>query len=275
MQRLRLPRRSRSRLDHSVTCQFRTNMLVICPIFDRCELLPFYLRYYGDLGASKFVVALWNGEKNPLYEVIKTYKDWNLEIRTSIECAVKDYNGPDESTGLNKIVAEFKDAHPWYCLADLDEFCYFGGRSLDQVVVQAEAKGHTAVHGTFYDRIARDGKFPPIRLLHSLDSTFPMACDLTRSLGANFNKVPLSRSDLLVESGHHWSKGNIWWNQCEVHHFKWSEGLIERLRERDLYFTAQGLPWSGESARFLQVIQEDEYRDDPNFCYREARKLGI
>lgn len=250
-------------------------MLVICPIFDRCDLLPYYLQYYSRLGATQFVVALWNGEKNPLYEVIKAHSGYDISIRTSLDCPVKDYNGPLESEGLNRIREEFRRPHQWYCLADLDEFCYFGGRSLDRVVEEATAQGFTAVHGTFYDRVARDGQFPPVQPGKSLDSTFPMACDLTRCLGANFNKVPLSRFNVPVESGHHWTRGNVWWNQAEVHHFKWSDGLMQRLRERDMYFTAQGLPWSGESAKFLRVIQEDEYRDDPNFCYREARQIGI
>jgi hypothetical protein len=85
-------------------------MLVICPIFDRCDLLPFYLRYYTRLGATQFVIALWNGDRNPLYEVLKpTPPGGRSTIRTSIECPVKDYNGPDESTGLNRIREEFKD----------------------------------------------------------------------------------------------------------------------------------------------------------------------
>jgi hypothetical protein len=250
-------------------------MLVICPIFDRCDLLPFYLRYYSQLGATQFVVALWNGERNPVYEVIKTYSQWPIEIRTSIECLVKDYNGPDESGGLNRIRKEFQEKFPWYCLADLDEFCWFGGKTMPEIVAEAEAGGYTAIHGVFFDRFAANGRFPPIRLLHSLDATFPLVGDMTQRLGANFNKVPLSRSDVAVESGHHYTKGKCWNNQVEVHHFKWTDGLVERLRERDLYFTAQGLPWSGESRRFLNVILEEEFYTDPKFSWRPARKLGI
>jgi hypothetical protein len=250
-------------------------MLVICPIFDRCDLLPFYLQYYSQLGATQFVMALWNGERNPVYEVVKSYSQYPITIRTSIECLVKDYNGPDESTGLNRIRLEFKDRFPWYCLADLDEFCWFGGKTMPEIIAEAEPQGYTAIHGVFFDRFARHGRFPPIRLLHSLDSTFPLVADVTRCLGANYNKIPLSRSDVAVESGHHYTKGRAWWNQAEVHHFKWTEGILERLRERDMYFTAQGLPWSGESRKFLAAIQEDDFPTDSNYLWREARKLGI
>jgi hypothetical protein len=247
-------------------------MLVICPIFDRCDLLPFYLRYYTRLGATQFVVALWNGERNPVYEVIRSYTDWPIEIRTSIECLIKDYNGPDESNGLNRIRTEFNDRFPWYCLADLDEFCRFNG-TMPEVAAAAEKEGYEAVHGVFYDRFALKG-YPPIRQDTTLDETFPMMADATRLLGANHNKIPLSRSDVEVESGHHFTKGKTWWNQVEVHHFKWTDGLVGRLRERDMFFTAQGLPWSGESRKFLQAVEDDDIRT-PNFRFREARKIGI
>lgn len=250
-------------------------MLVICPIFDRCDLLPFYLQYYGSLGATEFVIALWNGERNPVYEVVKSYTAWPITIRTSIECLVKDYNGPDESVGLNRIVNEFRQKHAWYCLADLDEFCWFQGRTMPEAAAEAEASGYSAIHGVFHDRFAHNGRYPTIRQLHTLDATFPMVADVTRCLGANHNKIPMAKSDLPVESGHHMTKGRAWWNGCEVHHFKWTDGLIGRLRERDMYFTAQALPWSGESRRFLDCIEDDNYREDPNYRWREARKLGI
>lgn len=246
-------------------------MLVICPIFDRCDLLPYYLRYYTRLGATQFVIALWNGDRNPLYEVLKTYP---VEIRTSIECLVKDYNGPDESNGLNRIREEFKPRFPWYCLADLDEFCWFGGLTMPEIIAEAEQGEFTAVHGYFFDRFARNG-YPPIPQDGVLDETFPMTAEATQRLGANYNKIPLSRSDVAVESGHHYTKGRAWWAKAEVHHFKWTDGLVERLRERDLYFTAQGLPWSGESRKFLQAVEEDDFRTNPIYNWREARKIQI
>jgi hypothetical protein len=248
-------------------------MLVICPIFDRCDLLPFYLRYYTRLGATQFVIALWNGERNPVYEVIKTYTDWPIEIRTSIECLVKDYNGPDESAGLNRIREEFASRFSWYCLADLDEFCYFG-TTMPALVAEAEKEGFTAIHGVFYDRFAKDG-YPPIPQNDTLDNAFPMMADVSRVIGANHNKIPLSRIDVAVESGHHFTSGNGWWNKIEVHHFKWTAGLVGRLRERDMYFTAQGLAWSGESRKLLQAIEDDDFRRRPVYRWRVARKIGI
>jgi hypothetical protein len=250
-------------------------MLVICPIFDRCDLLPFYLRYYTRLGATQFVVALWNGERNPVFEVVKSYTNWPIEIRTSIECLVKDYNGPDESHGLNQIRLEFKErGFPWYCLADLDEFCWFkDGKTMPQIVAEAEAAGFNAVHGTFYDRLARNGKFPPIGEV--LDDTFPLTAEITKAMGATTGKVPLSHIDLAVESGHHYTKGKPWWNQVEVHHFKWTDGVVGRLRERDMYFTAQGLPWSGESKRCLEAVLDEDFSTNPRYRWREARKIGI
>jgi hypothetical protein len=250
-------------------------MLVICPIFDRCDLLSYYLRYYTRLGATQFVIALWNGDRNPLYEVLQSYAaNWPVQIRTSIVCPVKDYNGPDESNGLNRIREEFQPRFQWYCLADLDEFCWFNGMTMPEITAAADKGGFTAVHGYFFDRFARAG-YPPVPVNGSLDETFPMVCEATQRLGANYNKIPLSRSHVAVESGHHYTKGHACQANVEVHHFKWTEGLVGRLRERDMYFTAQGLPWSGESRRFLQAVEDDDFRTNPVYNWREARKLGI
>jgi hypothetical protein len=129
-------------------------MLVICPIFDRLDLLPAYIRYYRQLGATHFILALWNGQANPLYQAACQFFG-PIAIRTSVECTIGQYNGPVEMPGLNQIVKEFSAYFRWYCLADLDEFCYFGGRTMPEVVAEAEAKGFTAVHGVFHDRLAR------------------------------------------------------------------------------------------------------------------------
>lgn len=198
-----------------------------------------------------------------------------MEIRTSVECERKDYSGPLETNGLNAIREEFTVGCTWYCLADLDEFCYFNGLTVQETVKAAEALGHTAVHGVIHDRIAPNYKFPPIRLLRSLDATFPLVCDFTRCLGANFNKIPLAHRDVLIERGHHTTSGNPWVNQAEIHHFKWSDGLLERLRERHLFFTAQGQLWAGEYAVFLRALTETNYMEDSNYDIRPARKLGI
>lgn len=251
-------------------------MLVICPIFDRLELLPYYLRHYTRLGATQFVMAVWNGRDNKLCDILDVYKyEYPIAIRTSLVCDLKDYNGPSESIGLDVIVAEFAERFPWYCIADLDEFCYFGGKTLPQVVEAAEAGGFTAVHGTFHDRFSNHPlNFPLIDPGTILDDLFPLVCDMTRCHGANFNKIPLAKN-LHVESGHHFTSGKAQWNVAEVHHFKWSAGLLGRLRERDLYFTQQGLTWAHESSRFLHALTETDYLNERNYNVRPARKLGL
>jgi hypothetical protein len=250
-------------------------MLVICPIFDRCELLPFYLRYYRRLGASKIVIALWKAEQNPVYETIRPYLDRDTVMRLSVDVPVEKYSGPVESTALNVIREEFQHSHPWQCVADLDEFIWYNGMTLPEMAKQAEQCGYNAVHGIFHDRFARHEKFPPINPQHSLDSTFPLEGDVTRCAGININKVPLQRSNLPISSGHHTTEGHALWWKIEVHHFKWSEGVLERLHERATYLTAQNLPWGGESFRTHGFLKNGGFSADPNYCWREARVLGI
>lgn len=253
-------------------------MLVICPIFDRIELLPFYLTYYTRLGATQFVMALWNGRDNLLYELVQAYAgQYPIELRTSITCPVSKYNGPDESNGLNQILDEFRGKHEWYCVADLDEFYWFdGGRIFRQVIETCAQNCHLAVHGTFCDRFARGYSYPPIMQGQSLDATFPLICDVTRCHGGNDNKITLCHSSIKIESGHHYtSTKQIGWNMTEVHHFKWTEGILDRLRERDAFFHQQGMLWAGESKRFIGALEMAAYMEDPNYRTREARSLGV
>ncbi|MDB6131356.1 MAG: hypothetical protein JWM04_2463 [Verrucomicrobiales bacterium] len=246
-------------------------MLVICPVFNKIELLPFYLKYYEGLGATEFVVALWNGQKNPLHEAIL---QTGVDIRTSVMCDMKDYNGPAEIPGLNAIREELAGRHGWYCIADLDEFFHFG-ESLPAMREAAEKNGFQAVHGIFHDRVAPEYEFPSISESTSLDLTFPLECDLTRVAATNNNKICMAKKEVRIESGHHYCHGKSWNYKAEVHHFKWRDGIMEQLAERDRFFTAQGLPWSGESSRFLKTINEKNYLEQSQYNTRPARIIGI
>lgn len=252
-------------------------MLVICPIFDRIELLPFYLRHYTNLGATQFVFAVWNGETNPLWHRIDDWKfDYPIELRKSVECPIESYNGPSETVGLNRMREEFRKTHDWFCVADLDEFCWFkDGASMRAVAGEADMAGFSSVHGFFHDRFARDLSFPAIDPSKTLDEQFPLRADATGWHGANTNKVCLARTNVPILSGHHGATGAIWMNQIEVHHFKWTQGVEARLQERFKHLTGQGVHWAYESGSFLKAIAEGKFRPDTECNWQEARKIGI
>lgn len=249
-------------------------MLVIVSIAERIKLLPYFLRYYTRIGASRFCVMVWNGEANPLFPQIQSaLQNYPHVIRTSVVCDLSEYCGPAETPALNLARQELLQPEDWYCVADLDEFYYLRDRSLSQLAEQAGLLGYDAVHGVFFDRVSLHGDLPALG--ESLDATFPMICDISRTIGANYNKIGIARQSVAIESGHHYCAGRAWQNQIEVHHLKWTDGVVEALQLRAAAYASQGLPWAKEIPLVLAAIQNGIDLLDPNLCARKARELGI
>jgi hypothetical protein len=251
-------------------------MLVIFPIYNRVRLLPFFLRYYSSLGATRFVCALYNGERNPLYEQILPFESrYNLSIEESTrDRHLPQYSAVAEGHGLNRIREAFSKNESWYCIADLDEFYFFGGRNLSDLVYELERKGYDAAHGIFFDRIAADGTFPEIG--NSLDDTFPLACDLTHCAGLCNRKITIARSALDITPGHHDARGKILFHAAEVHHFKWHKGVRENVTLALKHLTQQGFRTPvKQMPHLLKLIDKQIDIQNPKLRTRIASKLGI
>lgn len=257
-------------------------MTIITPIYDRIDLLAFYLQYYKRQGVERFVVALYNGEKSPLHDAIRRIGNQikvDLHIRPSVICPLPEFSGPRETPGINLIRQEFIRPDEWFAIADLDEFIRpLHGSSLIDLASKAAASGYNAVHGAMLDRIAATGQFPAIDPDNTLDEQFPLQCDLTGACGAMSSKIFLSQGNLAVTDGHHrLNRGDvsIMHDGGEVHHFKWTSGIIGRLQDRLKYFRKQRLPWAEESAKLIEAIANGINLADPNLRVRLAQPLGI
>jgi len=250
-------------------------MLVIFPVVDRIKLLPYFFAYYTSIGASEFICALYNGEANPLYSQILSFvSSYNLKILPSICCDFREFRGAREVGVLNQIREQYAVTSRWYCIADLDEFHFFRGRNLMTVAENAERCGYEAVHGTFFDRIAIDGSFPDIE--GKLDDKYPMACDLSNSVGLSSGKITLAKSHVAITAGHHNAKAVTWFDQAEVHHFKWVKGVHKIVRDKYARYSAQGLPWAkAQLPRLLRSIETRIDISDPRLKVRPAAKLGV
>lgn len=250
-------------------------MLVLFPVHDRVGLLPYFLRYYTSIGATRFVCALFNGKANPVYAKIASFQTrYPLQICPSFVARVEKYNPFDEKRALNRLRLEFCEKAQWYCIADLDEFHYFEGKSMLDAVRKAKRHKFQAVGGVLVDRLAANGKFPPIR--GSLDKTFPLGSDLTYCCGANNGKISLARYDVTIELGHHYTYVEIGWGISETHHFKWSRGVYRTLALRQKFYSKQGVPWAKtELPVQLSLTRRGVNLAMPNLRLRKADKLGV
>lgn len=256
-------------------------MTLFTPICERCTLLPYYLRYYARLGIDQFVLALWNGRDNPEIEAIEAMSSgYNVRIETSVRCRYEDYCGPAETNGLNDLREKYVRDDEWYAIADLDEFCWFGGFPMTEVPRLAEERGFLAVHGRFRDRLGEGGRLMPVPVNGSLDNTFPWQAWLTNRTGACHDKICLAHKSVPIHSGHHEAPGiephQLWRDLVEVHHFKWIAGVQHVLRARHKHYVRQGHYWAHESQDFLNLLKGDCFDlSVPELFAERARRLGI
>ena len=249
-------------------------MLVIFPVKDRIALLPYFFRYYQSIGATRFICCLFLGKNNPIYPEIEAWKSKvDLEIRDGV-LDESVWCGPTEAEAIDRIRDTLSE--PWHVLADLDEFYWLPkGTTLQDMVAKLEAGNFHAASCHFIDRFAADGSLvPPGEML---DSTYPLATNLTRITGACFDKTNLMRTTAPLLSGHHGVKEGVpslAWGEC--HHFKWMPGILEIVEQRSLNFRNLRLPWAEEGFKTTAKFVNGKLNlADPDLKTWPAPLLGV
>lgn len=153
------------------------------------------------------------------------------------------------------------DAHDWVISADIDEFHEYPA-PLEDVLRKLEGDGVTVLQGPFIDRITPGGLLRPVDPDRPLEHQFPIEadvmCPIGKDPGANDAtgtvKMMAFRGRILPDLGGHNplpGPGIVFgagqplaaFNRIKeaefrfclpalVHHYKWTDGLIERLRRR-------------------------------------------
>lgn len=93
------------------------------------------------------------------------------------------------------------------------------------------------VQGRLVDRLGLDGATPPLPASGSLFRAYPICCHFSRdALHARDTKIPIARPFVRLQVGLHGldDAGDLrrpgW--EVPVHHFKWTSGVVDRIRER-------------------------------------------
>ncbi len=167
-----------------------------------------------------------------------------------------------------RVQAETAGPSDWVVSADVDEMHEYPA-PLPEIVAWCEREGHDIVQGPFVDRLAAGGglaEVPPSD--GALDETFPVQTELRHHIGGHTRNVNLGgsvnlmlmRGDILPGIGGHnvhpggprlggkapgFAQGGPLWRFRKladprflftmpflVHHYKWTGGLIGRMRER-------------------------------------------
>jgi hypothetical protein len=170
------------------------------------------------------------------------------------------------------------DANEWYILADQDELQAYP-EPIDRILDKCGRAGYDYVCGCMLDRVASDGTLREVAGDTPIWRQFPMAGFFTYPiLRGNPRKIVAMKGGLrLAGSGHHYAE-----NGCpcplseyfiQVHHFKWTAGLVDHLRERIRILRAIGNRDWQESDRALAYLESNEYRislSDPRFLMTDC-----
>jgi len=222
------------------------------------DLLPHWLDYYLRLGIDQFVLCVYcEGMEGRIPEITAAIEGHPVQVRyynnwtdAGQEVAMRD--------ALDQIGCRASD---WQIHADLDELNEFPA-PINELAEKMESAGKFAVHGHFIDRVHAEGKFVALQATPSLAEQYPIECLLTEKiLGGCTQKIMLCRHDVIVEPGHH--SANVpsgkhvigTWRDYRVHHFKWRDGVMERLDWTLANVAKRDSSWGLETQRFMDFVK--------------------
>jgi len=207
-------------------------MANITPREDPVALVEHWMRYYRAEGVTRFHFflnrysddgAFWPAFEKmlaaPDVKVVLTFEGVE-DMRSRVEL-FRDYSGSELARA------------PFVMVADTDEFV----RSPAWAASRLVERGWDFVPGIFVDRFHIDGVTAAVDADRPLPEQFPRCTSFTyEALGGSFTKVPIARPGIDYRNGFHGVRNDDalkkpdWY--LPVNHFKWTAGLIQRIRDR-------------------------------------------
>jgi hypothetical protein len=232
------------------------NVHLVTVVGSYIDVLPHMLGHYKQLGVQSLIIHLHTSScHDELIEkarsIVKMY-DTDLASITVIPW----------SENINPLLyrmSQMKAPTDWFVLADQDELQRYPDTLFD-ALRYCEEKGYDYLEGAFVDRLSADGTLRPVTADESIWEQFPLGgCISGAVLGAVINKVVAAKGHVRIARGQHHAYSGRRCPPSElyipVHHFKWVEGLIARLKARvEIYKRLDEQLWM-ESARFIEYYE--------------------
>lgn len=199
------------------------------------DLLPFFVEHYQKLGFSSLYCC--TNTKLVGYDFIKTFPWGEVDGKSH-------FVGWD--THFNRMIHESIDSDEWYGLAELDEFHYYNGESISDVIKKCDEQKKTHVFGHTIDRVASNGKLPKLKREAAIYDQFPLVSQIsTKILRACSQKVMLCKGKKLISCGKHlvMDDTECFRGKYSVWHFKWHENVIKRMEEKLRFASDDGSGW--------------------------------
>jgi hypothetical protein len=219
------------------------------------DVLPFMLDHYRGLGIDSLVINV------QLRHADDPVRAEARRVADRVGCDLASVTVGEWQTVIRDLWRRSLQMFPddWCVLADQDELHVYPD-DLPSLLAFCDRHGYDCVSGAFVDRLSADGGFPPVDPARSLWSQFPLGGYVSYPLlGADPRKIVAVKGRVPVGQGHHHAAADA---PCPieevfvpVHHFKWTAGLLDRLRARADEFRRQQVAHWTESERFVQYIE--------------------
>ncbi|WP_405554698.1 glycosyltransferase family 2 protein [Streptomyces canus] len=199
---------------------------------DAAALLPHFVEHYRSMGAESFqLVCHAEAPSDDSYIHLR-----DVCRALGVE-PLHSHFGPWRER-LNQRLKEYvmsRRPDDWYVVADIDEFHVYS-HPLGELLEKCERLGVDHVNGCFLDRVGADGELLKVDT-GSLWKRYPLAGAVSTGISKALPlKTGIARGRVELLTGHHSTVSGHGLSRSEgfiqVHHFKWTESALLRLRHR-------------------------------------------
>lgn len=203
------------------------------------HILPHMLKHYEGKVDKHYVVVYRQDAEDGILEEIE-----ELGIKPFWVVTEPKYHWERVTDIYNTVRA--KKPNEWWIISDDDELQVYP-TDIDYLIRQCELHGYSFISGGFIDRIGINGTFPKVERDTNIHKEFPLAGFFRYPMSkACPNKVTLAKGSQKVTPGQHYAlfeNGNNSWGRfhpkrfpiegcfTQVHHFKWDDTCVERIKE--------------------------------------------
>ena len=221
------------------------NIRLVTVTGSRTDTLRHMLNHYKNIIDEMYVVVYEWENYNTFDEVNKIVSEFhNAKIVKRV--TKEKYNWEYVTELYNEI--KMMHPHDWWVVSDDDELHIYS-KPLEKIISDCEYFGWDLVRGGFIDRLGRGGTFPQIKPKENIFNQFPLAGFFRYPLSeACPNKICIMKGYIELTSGQHYAKfdGQTTWKRqgwqhpliapidkynVQVHHFKWDETCMTRIRD--------------------------------------------
>ena len=247
------------------------------------HILPHMLKHYENIVDKVYVGVYRQSEDDGILEEVQA-----LGIEPFMVITDEKYNW-DRVTEVYNTIKQTKP-NDWWIVADDDELQVYP-YEIDKIIKDCEINNFEFVTGGFLDRIGPNGTFPKVTPDINIHKSFPLAGYFRHPLsGACPNKVTLMKGSLDVTSGQHYvdfGNGKNSWGSyhpkrmpiqevfTQVHHFKWDDSCVQRIKE--VANTKEKYTYWWEYKKLYDAIEKNNFSIDvtkPEFLVEKLNNFS-